>query len=329
MAIQRRIGVCCAFPLDIRIRRNEFLVKLQRFGRGLAFVGRAHVCPLPHAASLYITRIPIRTTLPNGHRNLTTSIALEAYTIDRSLHCFAGDWEEHAASSSDPTGKLDNDTGVRLLRDSTGDDATIIRLGPENRPVAALAVDLQNPATVYAATRAGLFKSLDEGTTWLATTPGPPCCISTLILDPQTQATLYAVTQIQGASADRRILKTVDGGAHWVPVNQGMPVDSDGHYGVTSLAIDPQNPATLYAGYAGVAAAGAGVFKTSNDGENWQAANSGLPAGDVIAVTVDPRSSGPTRAAGIAACSRARMAGQTGLRSTPASIPTFLWATTT
>src|ERR1700730_13174800 len=58
------------------------------------------------------------------------------------------------------------------------------RLGPEGGPVTALAIDPRNSATVYAATSAGLFKSVDEGAVWSALKPGPPCCIQTLLIDP-------------------------------------------------------------------------------------------------------------------------------------------------
>jgi photosystem II stability/assembly factor-like uncharacterized protein len=153
-------------------------------------------------------------------------------------------------------------------------------LGPEPGSVAAIAIDPQNSGTVYAATGAGLFKSGDSGASWSALNPGPPCCISTLLIDPQTPSTIY------GLSSDGKILKSTDGGTNWRPVNLGLPADAGGRYGITSLAIDPQNPTTLYAGNA---LRGGRVFKTTDGGESWSAVNSGLPDGGVMALAINPQ----------------------------------------
>ena len=131
--------------------------------------------------------------------------------------------------------------GIGALRAGTN---VWTSLRPASGPVTAIAIDPQNSGAVYAATGAGLFKSGDRGASWSALNPGPPCCISTLVIDPQTPGTIY------GLSSDRKILKSTDGGTNWSPVNSGLPADAGGRYGITSLAIDPQNPATLYAGNA-------------------------------------------------------------------------------
>jgi len=52
---------------------------------------------------------------------------------------------------------------------------------------------------------------------------------------------------------------------------------------IGALAIDPANPATLYAG-----TSGGGVFKSSNGGESWAAINAGLTNTFVYSLAVDP-----------------------------------------
>jgi photosystem II stability/assembly factor-like uncharacterized protein len=155
--------------------------------------------------------------------------------------------------------------------------------GPKGGPVRAIAVDPQTSGTVYAATGAGLFLSGDGGASWTALNPGPPCCISTLVIDPQTPSTIY------GLSLDRQVLKSIDSGSNWTPVNSGLPAGARGLYGITSLAIDPRNPATIYAGNA---LPGGGVFKTTDGGESWNVVNSGLPGGPVIALAINPQNPG-------------------------------------
>jgi photosystem II stability/assembly factor-like uncharacterized protein len=153
-------------------------------------------------------------------------------------------------------------------------------LGPASGTVTSFAIDPQNPATVYAAACAGLFKTSDEGTTWNAVAPGPPACISTLVMDPNTPRTLYAVTSI-----DRSVLKSTDAGANWTSENSGLPDDNAGGHAVTALVINPQSPGTLYASSAIIG----GVFKTIDGGKTWNATNSGLPDGRVMALAINPQ----------------------------------------
>ena len=54
-------------------------------------------------------------------------------------------------------------------------------------------------------------------------------------------------------------------------------------YAQQALAIDPSNPATLYA-----AEYGGGVFKSSNGGASWSASSSGLTNLGVLALVIDP-----------------------------------------
>jgi len=53
---------------------------------------------------------------------------------------------------------------------------------------------------------------------------------------------------------------------------------------INALAIDPQAPATVYAG-----TDSAGVFKSIDGGGTWRAANNGLPNFVVYALAIDPQ----------------------------------------
>ncbi len=53
---------------------------------------------------------------------------------------------------------------------------------------------------------------------------------------------------------------------------------------VTALAIDPQTPATLYAG-----TDGSGLFKSTNAGGGWSAINTGLTDSSVRVLAIDPQ----------------------------------------
>src|SRR5204862_511787 len=140
--------------------------------------------------------------------------------------------------------------------------------GPEGGTVQALAIDPQNPATLYAAVRhnaspesTDVYKSTDAGSSWraVANLLGSH---QALAIDPQTPTTLYAAVGYGG------IFKSTDGGGTWHAASAGLPTWGGSNYRVvSSVAIDPRTPTTLYA------ATGAGVFKSVNGGGDWSAVN--------------------------------------------------------
>src|SRR5207245_2023532 len=108
--------------------------------------------------------------------------------------------------------------------------------------------------------------------------------IVALAIDPVTPATLYAGTYLGG------VFKSTDGGGSWSAVNSGLPYYPSNPYypEVFALTIDPQTPATLYAG---TTLCGS-VFKSTDGGGSWSALSTGLPNyanSYVAALAVDPQ----------------------------------------
>jgi photosystem II stability/assembly factor-like uncharacterized protein len=191
--------------------------------------------------------------------------------------------------------------------------------GPEGGVVSAIAADQQNPSTVYAATCGGVFKTIDGGANWRAINAGLPeiaCYIGpgVLAVDPQNSGTVYVLSANQifkstdgGArwtatstlkttggpeinnfglrvlliaasdpntlyvSDGSTIFKSADGGDTWPQAN---PIPGP------LLAIDPQNPDTLYS-------SGSGILKSTDGGISWNSLSS-LPG--VQALAIDPGS---------------------------------------
>ncbi len=84
-----------------------------------------------------------------------------------------------------------------------------------------------------------------------------------IVINPTTPTTMYAAGVAGG------IWKTTNGGSSWSPTS-----DLTANLAINSLAIDPSNPNTLYAGtgegfFNGDAVRGAGIFKTTDGGANW------------------------------------------------------------
>ena len=78
-----------------------------------------------------------------------------------------------------------------------------------------LAIDPSNPATLYAGTCAGLYKSTNGGGSWSQVNNGLPILSNPVVIDPSNPDTLYA-----GTSAG--LYKSTNGGGSWSPVNNGL-----------------------------------------------------------------------------------------------------------
>ena len=154
---------------------------------------------------------------------------------------------------------------------------------PGYADAASLAIDPQNPETLYAWTQRGecnfsvVLKSTNGGADWSWFSEGLPGTWGQgLAIDPQNSETIYAANGYYG------VFKSTNGGIDWYEAKSGLPFFNY----VYSLAIDPQNPQTLYSG------TDLGVFKSTNGGATWSQVSSGLPEhSDVFFLAVDPQDS--------------------------------------
>jgi uncharacterized protein (TIGR03437 family) len=171
-----------------------------------------------------------------------------------------------------------------------------------NPIVLGLAVERANPANIHAGTLwgagfslGGIFLSPNAGAGWTALTFGLDEVIS-LAIDASNPATVYAGPSVGtvGFLTGGGVIKSTDGGATWTSANSGLPTISgmangsttSTWAGVNSFAIDPSNPSTVYCG------PGSKVYKTSDAGGSWTAADVGLPASsDILSIAVDPTNS--------------------------------------
>ncbi len=154
-----------------------------------------------------------------------------------------------------------------------------------------------NPQTLYApgdvydgfppnVIYSGLFKSTDGGATWSATgLTGKDRFVSAVSIDPRNPDTLYAGTldYEPGYRAFREMLKSTDGGVSWFAINSGLTGLIDTTSSISALAIQADNPSTVYAG-----TFGAGVFLSKNGGASWNEFNVGLTNLGVKALVIDP-----------------------------------------
>jgi photosystem II stability/assembly factor-like uncharacterized protein len=136
-----------------------------------------------------------------------------------------------------------------------------------NFPIAirALAIDPSNPATIYAASGLGFYKTTNGGANWTRIGTGTGLTTESflaVVFEPATPSTIYA-----GASSGG-VFKSTNSGASWTAMNSGLT--TSGSRNVRSLTLVTNFPSTLYVGTA------AGIFKTTNGGTTWTAVNNGL-----------------------------------------------------
>jgi photosystem II stability/assembly factor-like uncharacterized protein len=153
-------------------------------------------------------------------------------------------------------------------RAASGQEAAWTTNGPPGGSVYCLVPDPSHPATVYAGTAVGVFKSDDGGVSWREASSGLPSFrVQTIAIDPTTPSTLYAGTLTPDGVNSVGIFKSTDGAASWTAINEGLidPLTGVSPLDVWSLAIDPKNPGTILAG-----SRFSEIFKSVDGGLTWQ-----------------------------------------------------------
>ena len=175
----------------------------------------------------------------------------------------------------------------------------------DSEAIVSIALHPTNANILYVATNDAVYKSRDGGQLWERFQSFSARRVTTLAIDPQFPATIYA-----GTMADA-VYKSPDGGQHWLPHNVGLkehvsfinefvfhPADHDQIYAATtvgafytkdggreweermagmkevhivvSIAIHPRDPRILFAGTTG------GVYRSDNAATGWKKINNGL-----------------------------------------------------
>ena len=162
--------------------------------------------------------------------------------------------------------------------------------------IGAIAIDQQNPKTVYAGTGEsnmrntvsvgdGLFKTTDGGDNWTRI-PGFDSTehISKIIVNPKNSNIIYVACPgpLWSDSKHRGLYKSADGGKTFEKV-----LYINEKTGCADVIIDPVNPETLYAStwefrrlpYSfNSGGPGSGMYKSTDGGKTWNALSNGLPA---------------------------------------------------
>ena len=146
---------------------------------------------------------------------------------------------------------------------------------PSNTGVQALAADPRHPGTVYAATRAGMYKSVDAGASWnKLDVPSDNEEFWAVTIHPQTSEVIFAGVSPVG------VYRSGDGGKSWrrVGSKRSMPelCDYSNSKSITAsrlmrIYFDPANTNLVFA-----ACETNGVIVSEDGGETWRDASHAL-----------------------------------------------------
>lgn len=129
----------------------------------------------------------------------------------------------------------------------------------------------------------GVYKSVDGGKTWKNMGLEKTRHIADVVIHPANPDIVFVAAQgpVHGASPDRGIYKSTDGGVTWKKV---LYVDEN--TGASSLSMDRTNPRILYAATwqhrrypwkVESGGAGSSIWKSTDGGDTWIKINEGLP----------------------------------------------------
>jgi photosystem II stability/assembly factor-like uncharacterized protein len=189
--------------------------------------------------------------------------------------------------------------GAGVWTATAGTDSwTAASNGLNGSSITQIATDPSDPLILYAAVDGGgISKSLDGGNQWSAANDGiPEGHINGIVIDPSRPRTLYAYSRFSG------VLKSVDAGGSWRDASKGLPLVTETLLGpsvlsITSLTVDPADSATLYLGTTRPYLL-AGVFKSTDGGESWEATPLVPTSASIAALAVDPTDTATVYAVG-------------------------------
>jgi len=151
-----------------------------------------------------------------------------------------------------------------------------------------LALDPAEPGALWAAGKGGLYHSDDEGATWVRRPlqPEEDFQLQDVQADPRDPRILYA----SGAALNDywppepvpRVFRSADGGQTWERRDTGITAGGR----VVDLALDPVEPATLYA----IVSGGGYLFRSTDAGISWTLLPYILPESDLTALATVPSS---------------------------------------
>lgn len=145
----------------------------------------------------------------------------------------------------------------------------------------------------------GMYKSVDGGSNWKKIGFENSERIANIIVNPKNSKEIYVAVlgALWGDSEDRGVYKTTDGGTTWNKILYVNPKT-----GCADLAMDPENPNTLYASMWEFRRTGwsfesggenSALYKSTDGGTTWNKIHNGFPKGKLGRLAIAVAKSNP------------------------------------
>jgi len=145
----------------------------------------------------------------------------------------------------------------------------------------ALTVAPSDPYTLYASKNGfGLFKSVNSGHSWEHLPQAEVDYTLSIAVHPSIPDIVYAGSIPKPFQNEGLLRQSTDGGQTW-----RTSLSASDSSGITSVAIDPGNPSTVYAGSTGE---GGNVWVSYDEGDTWANINDRFDFTNVHVFTADP-----------------------------------------
>ena len=141
-------------------------------------------------------------------------------------------------------------------------------------PVDAIAFEPNG--TIYVGTAWNLWKSTDDGETWLMhDIPGTRDWVRSLVIDPTAPSTVWI-------SAGAQIFRSTDGGENWT--EKTPPLASRTCH---AIALDPTNTDRVFVGHSDIYGSSSRFYVSNDGGESWVDRSPGLPDNPILDIAHD------------------------------------------
>lgn len=272
-----RSGICASGDTLFFCQSEAFVTKLNPFGSSLIYstylggagddsgsdiavdgAGSAHVVGTTSASNVSATSAP-------GFPTKNPLQPARSGSTDLFIAKLSAAGNEFIYSTF--LGGTGRDSANGVAVDSSGNAYVTGRTSSTDFPTTPGALQGANASSTA-------FKSTDGGTTWISINrglPGTDRAVQQLVFDPISASTLYAAT-------DGGVFKSTDAGNSW----RLLTFDS-----INTLAIDPANSSTLYAGLSSLF--GRGLQKSTDGGKTWFRADAGIAPNLPLSILIDPK----------------------------------------